>query len=141
MEKSAENLYVVTPAERLPGSLDLDFDLRSLLSDVIRQCSKKREQIAEEMSQLLDRAVSVPMLNAFTADSREGHRFPAAWVPAFCSVTGDIRLLQLIARSACLYVVDEKSINLIQFGEALLRKEQAEREMAELRERLSGAAQ
>jgi hypothetical protein len=36
------------------------------------------------------------MLDDFTAPSKGGARFPAAWVAAFCEATGDRRLQRLL---------------------------------------------
>lgn len=134
MEKSEENFATS------PGSLDLDVEIRSLLSEVIRQSPKKREQIAEEISHLVDRSVSASMLNHFTAESREGNRFPAAWIPAFCTVTGDLRLLQLLAGKCSLQLADSKQWRLIQFAEAILAKERAERDLEKVRASLLGGS-
>src|SRR5262245_20254476 len=67
-------------SEPLPGSLDVDNQLRAVLTDSINRCKRKsREQIAEEMSYLLGREVTAAMLDAYTARSKREHRWPAAW--------------------------------------------------------------
>jgi len=60
-----------------------DSELRRLLAKVIKQCPKSRDQIAEEMS------VSKFMLDGWTAPSKNGVRFPAAFITSFCEATGN----------------------------------------------------
>jgi hypothetical protein len=72
-----------------------DHRLRRIITDAIRQCPKKRQQIAEEMERFLElpaRSITVNMLNDFSSDGAKKTRFPAAFVDAFCSVVGDSRL-------------------------------------------------
>lgn len=66
--------------------------LRNLLSRIIRQCPKNRTQIAEELTALTGRRVTVHMLNDFTAESKKGSRFPASLVTPFCEVVGSDEL-------------------------------------------------
>jgi len=64
-----------------------------LIADVIRASGKSRAVIADEMSRALGTEVTLHMLNAYTATSKQQQvRFPAAFVAAFCRVTGDDRL-------------------------------------------------
>lgn len=76
-----------------------DAAIRALLTDIISASPKKREHIAEEMSALLQRRISAHMINCFTSLCKEQHRFPAAWIEAFCLVTQDDRLQRLVMGS------------------------------------------
>jgi len=69
--------------------LSPDLGLRRLLTAAIKRSGKKRPQIAEEMTPLVGVRVTESMLNDFTATSKRGVRFPAAWLSAFCIVTMD----------------------------------------------------
>jgi hypothetical protein len=75
---------------------DADAALRRLLTEIIRASSKKRAQIAEEMSALLGQHVSEYMLHDFSAPSKRPARFPAAFIEAFCEVLGDDRLQRFL---------------------------------------------
>lgn len=66
--------------------------IRDLIADVIRASGKSRAVIADEMSRAVGTEVTLHMLNAYTATSKQQVRFPAAFVPAFCLVTHDDRL-------------------------------------------------
>jgi hypothetical protein len=118
------------------SSRNQDSEVRSALSDAIKSCPKKRAQIAEEMALALGLRVTEPMLNAFTSDSHEGHRFPLAWTASFCHVTGDTRLLSLIAKPLGLAIFNESDLALRELGIEIMRRREAERQVADLVRRL-----
>lgn len=84
------------------GSLNFDIELRAALSQAIAGVNKSREQVAVEMERLLgadpDFPVSKALIDAWTAPTRTGHRFPAAYLIAFIHVTQAHWLLDRIAR-------------------------------------------
>jgi len=78
---------------------DADVALRALLRRIIRKCSKKRQQIAEEL-RARGFAVTLHTLNDYTAEGREGKgfgAFPLKLVQAFCEVCGDDGLQRFAA--------------------------------------------
>ena len=66
----------------LSGGLDIGSQLRHFLSELLKNSSKTRHQIAAEMSQLLGHDVSKHQLDSWTAESREAWRFPLEYLPA-----------------------------------------------------------
>jgi hypothetical protein len=76
-----------------------DLALRLLLSSVMSGCSKDRQQIATELSQKTGRAITVSILNDYTATTKASARFPAAYVREFCEVTGNDELLRFLFTS------------------------------------------
>ena len=77
--------------------MDLDFEIRKVIAELIHTSSKSRAQIADDMRILLPKfTVSVHMLNDFSAESKLKARFPAAWVPSFCALMNDDRLQRLV---------------------------------------------
>jgi hypothetical protein len=92
--------------------LDADTDLRKLITEIIRQCPKKREQIAEEMSSLTGQRITVHMLNALTSESNRWSRFPAIWLETFSTVVGTDRLER--------YVISKRNRDVLEFGEAAI---------------------
>jgi hypothetical protein len=76
---------------------DSDGQLRRLITQVIRDCPKKRVVLAEEMTKLLDFSVTTHMLNDFTCEGKKRSRFPAAFIAAFCEATSDDRLQRFAA--------------------------------------------
>ena len=88
-----------------PGSLNVQHRLIGALSRAIKGCPKSRYQVAGEMSELLGVEVSRHMLDAWTAESKELHRFPAEFVPAFCIVTGCNEPMRVLGDAAGVFVV------------------------------------
>lgn len=91
-------LYPVPrPPQSSPGSLHCDPTLRDALAAALAACGKDRYQVAMEMSRLTGAEISKPMLDAWTADSKDGHRFPFAYAAAFEVVCGTTALQELLA--------------------------------------------
>ena len=58
--------------------------------------------------------MSEASLDAWVAETKEGHRFPAAYLPAFCRVTGSMEPLRVLTEAAGGYVVDHATLLLAQ---------------------------
>jgi hypothetical protein len=112
--------------------LNSDLAVRQLLTDALRSCPLSRQQVAEEMSRILGCAVTLSMINDFTASSRNQEkrkfpiRFPAAWVGAFCAATGDDRLRRYLLGDHLGTLLDlgERAFAAIQ-GKPLPRRQRA----------------
>jgi hypothetical protein len=57
------------------------------------------------MSELLNQEISKYMLDTWTAESKEYHRFPAEYLPAFCATVGSVEPLQVLAEKAGVFVL------------------------------------
>jgi hypothetical protein len=110
--------------------------VREIITSSIKKSPKSRQLVAEEMSSLLGRKVTLPMLNAFTSDANEKHRWPLAWTRAFCHVTSDWTLLRAVVERAGFYVADQRDIQLLELGRQYLAKKTADKAMADLEQRL-----
>lgn len=67
----------------LPGALDVGLPVRHLISDLLKASSLNRYEIAARMSELLGHEITKHQLDSWTAESREGWRFPLEYLPAF----------------------------------------------------------
>lgn len=74
---------VPVPTAPIPGALNFSHQLRRLLSDLLKQCPHSREIVAARMSELTGEAISKHQLDSWTAESRDGWRFPLEYLPAF----------------------------------------------------------
>ena len=88
MKRRADSLTldlfaVPVPRAPLPGALDIGLAVRSLLSDLLKASPLNRFQIAARMSELLGQEITKHQLDSWTAESREGWRFPLEYLPAF----------------------------------------------------------
>lgn len=90
------------------------------------------------MTQLLGTRVTEKMLNAFTGESKQSHRWPAAWDRAFCRVTGDDVLLVCRVLAAGLFVITPEQKDLLELGCEYLRQQRANEKVASLEKRLAG---
>lgn len=74
---------VPMPTAPMPGALSFNQTLRRLLSDLLKSCPNSREIVAARMSELIGETITKHQLDAWTAESREGWRFPLEYLPAF----------------------------------------------------------
>lgn len=73
---------VPVPLRATPGALSVGPALRGLLSDLLKRCPMSRFEVAARMSELTGEHISKHQLDAWTAESREGWRFPLEYLPA-----------------------------------------------------------
>lgn len=66
-----------------PGALAVGLPLRHLLSDLLKASPLSRFDIAARMSELTGQEITKHQLDAWTAESRDGWRFPLEYLPAF----------------------------------------------------------
>jgi hypothetical protein len=114
------------------NSCDDDSMVRGILTESMRRCVKSRQEIADELSTLVGRPVTEAMLNAYTASSKDGHRWPSAWDRAFCEVTGDFRLLREKVELAGLRVISDEEQEYLELGRQYLAQKRAAAEMERL---------
>lgn len=112
----------------LPGSSNDDAVVRGLMAEGIKRSELSRIQIAEKMSYLLAQPVTERALDNFTATSHS-HRFPLAWLRAFCVVTGDWRLLQHVAEQAGFILLPQSEKDLLSIGELVVTQRRSAQEI------------
>lgn len=78
------DLFVEVPVARAaqPGALDIGGPLRHQLSAAMKASHLSRHQLAGRMSELLGHDVTKHQLDSWTAESRDGWRFPLEYLPA-----------------------------------------------------------
>ena len=87
------------------GSLNMREQLRIAINEALKGCPLSRWEVAGKMSHLLGIEITKYMIDAWTAESKDGHRFPAEYLPAFCEVTGDRLPLSMLAKKAGLFAL------------------------------------
>ncbi len=87
------------------GSLDCDSEFRAAVSFDIKTCPLSRYQIAARMSELTGQEITDSMINNWTADAHEGHRFPCQFLPAFVLATGGRRAFECLSRRSGLFAL------------------------------------
>jgi hypothetical protein len=119
------------PALR-PGSLSMAAEVCGTLSLAIRQTDLSRAQVAAAMSDLTGDTITVPMLNAWTAESHEAHRFPFQFAAAFeaaCETTA-LQLL-LASRRGSVVLVGREALD-AELGRVRRQKAELSRKEREL---------
>ena len=71
-----EMIEVPIARSPIPGALDIGTQFRHLLSEQMKVSPLSRHQIAARMSELLGHDVTKHQLDSWTAESRDGWRFP-----------------------------------------------------------------
>lgn len=98
----------LVPIERVPkpGALDIGLAFRHVLVEQIKLSPLSRHQIVARMSELVGHEITKHQLDSWTAESREGWRFPAEYLPALEVALESHDVLAYLAdlRGAKLYV-------------------------------------
>jgi len=103
--KRAEELSRQTDNNPPHGSLDIDAELRAAVSEDIKACPLSRYLLAAKMSELVGCEITESMLYSWTADSKEKHRFPCQFLPAFVLATGQRRAFETLSRRSGLFAL------------------------------------
>jgi len=107
------------------GNENLAEIVRASLAQTVRTNRKSREEIALGLSARLGASITKHHLDAWTAESRPGHRFPLEYLPAWIRETGDYSLLKIVCEELGLAVPEPGQTDLIDFGRARLEAELA----------------
>ena len=102
--------------EMIPGSMNISVQLRNELSEGLKISMMSRHQVAARMSELAGVEITKSQLDSWTAESKEYHRFPAEYLPAFCMVTGYKKPLMMMARLVQCYLLESREALLAQLG-------------------------
>jgi hypothetical protein len=121
------------PSAPLPteGSLNYQVEVCAAMSQVLKASPLTRYQVAARMSELLGVEISKYMLDSWTAESREAHRFPFEFAVAFEIATDSYALSELHARKRGARFLIGKENLLVELGRigqaraALIEREKA----------------
>jgi len=87
------------------GSMDIDRQFRAAISEALKNCPSSRWQVAARMSELTGQEITKAMLDSWTAESKEHHRFPAIVLPAFCEAVGSSEPLKILGHLVGVFVL------------------------------------
>ena len=87
------------------GSFNIDTAFREAISEALKRCPRSRWEVAGRMSELTGQEISKSMLDSYTAESKEQHRFPAIFLPAFCEAVGCSEPLTILGRLVGVFVL------------------------------------
>lgn len=118
------------------GSFNIQVQVKALIGEALKRCPLSRFQVAARMSELLGVEVTKWMLDAWTAESKEYHRFPAEYLPAFCRITGSYELLRLLVEKAGCYLIEGEEVLLTELGRIQKMRQELNRRERAIREYL-----
>jgi hypothetical protein len=90
-----------------------------------------REAVALELSRSVGRIVSLAMLDAYLAETKQNHRFPVELVPAWVYVMKSPRLLQALCGISGLSLATQEDRDFAELGRAALRQEKLAKKLWE----------
>jgi hypothetical protein len=97
---------------------------------------KSREQIAEEMSALTGDRITVRMLNSYTSEAAEQHRWPAQYTRAFCHVVDDWQLLHCITERSGFQLITDEEAEFLELGKQYIARKEADERIVLLESKL-----
>ncbi|WP_374342654.1 hypothetical protein [Azonexus sp.] len=124
----------------LPGALDVGLAVRHLISDLLKASPLTRYEIAARMSELLGHEVTKHQLDAWTAESREGWRFPLEYLPAFEVAVQTHQVTTWLADlRGCKVLVGKEALD-AEIGKLERLKEEAGRKIKQLKQAMGEMA-
>jgi len=111
--------------------------LKNALSLAIKKCPKSREQVADDVSAILRKRVSVDEINSWTAVSKPGHLPRLDELAAFIMATGSPAPNGALAALAGHAVIGRRDADILRLAKLHRERDAAEREMEEISKRLS----
>ena len=117
---------------------DIASPLRRWLSNAIKASPLSRYGIAARLSELQGREISKFQLDSWTAESKDGYRLPAEFVPALCFILNDLGGLRIQAAPLGIQVLENRDLVWLEYGK-LKRMESALRmKKKQLEKKLQG---
>jgi len=120
------------------GCLDISNEFRKALTEAIRKSKYSREQIVSMIEMLTNQSISKHMLDQATS-SKNGYRFPAEVLQAFCYVTGSLEPLRVLANSIGCEVIEPKEKKELELMKLIKEKERIEKEIEKLKKEANNA--
>ncbi len=109
------------------GAANINARLKEALALTLKEAPKSREQVCDKMTFLLGTEITRFMLDAWVSPSKEGHRFPAEYIPAFVLATGSLTSLHVLTDMCGVFAVpgaDALRLEILKEQESLKAKEQ-----------------
>ncbi len=116
------------------GKYDWDKRLRSLISEALKASPYSRYEVAARMSELLGKSISKEQMDSWSAESKENHRFPLVYLPAFTVSTGDSRIMRELAELCNGHFIESEDALRLELG----RIEEAKRELVKKERTIKG---
>lgn len=100
------------------------------------ECTLSRAEVAERMSDILARPVSLNMLNAYASVQREGHQISVPRFDALVGATQDRRLVEFLVQPRGWTVIERRFLPMIELAAVQEQKQQLARMESGLRRQM-----
>lgn len=110
----------------------LGLRIKEAISEAITHSGLKRYDIAGRMSEHVGSEITDSMLNSWTAESKEGYRMPAEYIPIFCKITQDFKPLEVLASAAGAHLAKSDEIFFMEMGKLQQLEESSRKKRAQL---------
>ena len=122
------------PAEQV-RAVSVGQRITRAVAQTLRDCPLSRADIALKMGEYLGQPVLVSALDAYASQARAGYKIPACRLMALVHVTGDARLLQLMAEDFGFAVIERRYLPLIELAALREHEDEIKRHADSLRRR------
>ena len=130
IEKITSTTHPQPPPE---GSLDIKNSFLGIINNAIKESSSSRWEIAGAMSAFMGTEITKYMLDSWTAESKDGHRFPAIYIPAFCRATEDTTPVRMLAEKSGICAVPGKEVLRAELAKRMQRRDNETKEIKKLK--------
>lgn len=89
----------------IPGSLNVRQQIVATLKFALKHAGKSCGVVADEMSLYTGEAISEEMIRSWVAPSKQKHRFPLEYLPAFRRATGNLDALNVVSQACGTFTV------------------------------------
>lgn len=117
------------------GSLDVSDEFRKALTEAIKKSKYSREQIVTLIEMLTNQSISKHMLDQATS-SKNGYRFPAEVLHAFCYITGSLEPIKILLKTIGCEVIEPEERKELELMKLIREKERIEKEIEKIKKEL-----
>lgn len=105
---------------------------KDALKDALRACPLSRDQVADRMSMILGKKITIHEINTWTAQSKEAHLPRTDELIAFHQVVGRPEPINAIAAEAGLTVIDQADARILKIAKLKREKLRIQQEIERL---------
>ncbi len=124
--------------KEIEANFAIDAQLRRWLSSAIKTSPLSRFAIAARLSELQGREISKFQLDSWTAESKDGYRLPAEFIPALCFILNDITGLKILVAPLGIKILENRDQLLLEYGKVKRWKSMIHVKEKQLLKRLQG---
>jgi len=115
------------------GTLNVTLQLQEVIDKCIGQCPVSRDIIAGRMSDLTGHQITRSMLDSWTSSAKQKHRFPAEFLPAFCTSIGNDEPISFLARKSGIFTMPDKDVLMAEMARKIEVREMANRDIKKIK--------